>query len=168
MALLLLLLPHASSVVSSSRGAKKKMMMGNTTTTTSSRPPMRPRDDGVHHRIRRGRRRGGRGETLTTFVSSFALPPANEVAGFLVGGIMLCVVLRASTLDAVIASAQAKSVARDDDDDDDDDADFGGKKSGGVVVFGRADEKDESVKRIKRGKGNVFILPPSSEGLKEK
>ena len=161
MALLLLLLPHASSVVSSSRGAKKKMMMGNTTTTTSSRPPMRPRDDGVH-RIRRGRRRGGRGETLTTFVSSFALPPANEVAGFLVGGIMLCVVLRASTLDAVIASAQAKSVARDDD------ADFGGKKSGGVVVFGRADEKDESVKRIKRGKGNVFILPPSSEGLKEK
>ena len=43
---------------------------------------------------------------------------------------MLCVVLRASTLDAVIASAQAKSVARDDDDDDDDDAD-GGKKSGG-------------------------------------
>ena len=167
MALLLLLLPHASSVVSSSRGAKKKMMMGNTTTTTSSRPPMRPRDDGVH-RIRRGRRRGGRGETLTTFVSSFALPPANEVAGFLVGGIMLCVVLRASTLDAVIASAQAKSVARDDDDDDDDDADFGGKKSGGVVVFGRADEKDESVKRVKRGKGNVFILPPSSEGLKEK
>ncbi len=107
---------------------------------------------------------------MTTFVvsSSFALPPANEVAGFLVGGIMLCVVLRASTLDAVIASAQAKSVARDDDDDDDDDADFGGKKSGGVVVFGRADEKDESVKRIKRGKGNVFILPPSSEGLKEK
>lgn len=163
MALLLLLLPHASSVVSSSRGAKKKMMMGNTTTTTSSRPPMRPRDDGVH-RIRRGRRRGGRGETLTTFVSSFALPPANEVAGFLVGGIMLCVVLRASTLDAVIASAQAKSVARRDDDD----ADFGDKKSGEVVVFGRADEKDESVKRVKRGKGNVFILPPSSEGLKEK
>ena len=105
---------------------------------------------------------------MTTFVvsSSFALPPANEVAGFLVGGIMLCVVLRASTLDAVIASAQAKSVARDDDVNDDDDAD-GGKKSG-VVVFGRADEKDESVKRIKRGKGNVFILPPSSEGLKEK
>ena len=96
-------------------------------------------------------------------MSSFALPPANEVAGFLVGGIMLCVVLRASTLDAVIASAQAKSVARDDDDDDAD----GGKKSG-VVVFGRADEKDESVKRVKRGKGNVFILPPSSEGLKEK
>ena len=100
---------------------------------------------------------------MTTFVSSFALPPANEVAGFLVGGIMLCVVLRASTLDAVIAPAQAKSVARDDDD-----ADFGDKKSGEVVVFGRADEKDESVKRVKRGKGNVFILPPSSEGLKEK
>ena len=102
---------------------------------------------------------------MTTFVvsSSFALPPANEVAGFLVGGIMLCVVLRASTLDAVIASAQAKSVARDDDDDDAD----GGKKSG-VVFFGRADKKDESVKRVKRGKGNVFILPPSSEGLKEK
>ena len=77
---------------------------------------------------------------------------------------MLCVVLRASTLDAVIASAQAKSVARDDDDDDDAD---GGKNS--VVVFGRADEKDESVKRVKRGKGNVFILPPSpQEGLKEK
>jgi len=105
--------------------------------------------------------------TSSSFTSSFALPPANEVAGFLVGGIMLCVVLRASTLDAVIASAQAKSVARDDDVNDDDDAD-GGKKSG-VVVFGRADEKDESVKRVKRGKGNVFILPPSpKEGLKEK
>ena len=125
---------------------------------------------------RKGGRRGGKGEkktkenavlstttkafipiedfTSSHFLSSSALPPANEVAGFLVGGIMLCVVLRASTLDAVIASAQAKSVARDDAD-------------GGKNGFGRVDEKDESVKRVKRGKGNVFILP-SSEMEEEK
>ena len=31
-----------------------------------------------------------------------------------------------------------------------------------IIGFGVMDEKDESVERVKRGKGNVFILPPSS------
>jgi hypothetical protein len=62
---------------------------------------------------------------------------------------MIYVVSQASKLDAIIASAQARSLARDDDDDENN-------------GFGVVDEKDESVERVKRGKGNVFILPPSS------
>lgn len=76
--------------------------------------------------------------------------PANEIAGFVIGFCMLYVVSQASKLDAIIASAQARSLARDDDDDDENNG------------FGVMDEKDESVERVKRGKGNVFILPPSS------
>jgi hypothetical protein len=30
------------------------------------------------------------------------------------------------------------------------------------------DEKDESVERVKRGKGNVFILPPSESSSKKR
>ena len=73
--------------------------------------------------------------------------PANEIAGFVIGFCMLYVVSQASKLDAIIASAQARSLARDDDENN---------------GFGVMDEKDESVERVKRGKGNVFILPPSS------
>jgi hypothetical protein len=62
---------------------------------------------------------------------------------------MIYVVSQASKLDAIIASAQARSLARDDDDDENN-------------GFGVVDEKDESVERVKRGKGNVFILPTSS------
>ena len=76
--------------------------------------------------------------------------PANEIAGFVIGFCMLYVVSQASKLDAIIASAQARSLARDDDDADENNG------------FGVMDEKDESVERVKRGKGNVFILPPSS------
>jgi len=78
--------------------------------------------------------------------------PANEIAGFMIGFCMLYVVSQASKLDAIIASAQARSLARDDDFDDENNT-----KNG----FGVMDEKDESVERVKRGKGNVFILPRS-------
>ena len=83
--------------------------------------------------------------------------PANEIAGFVIGFCMLYVVSQASKLDAIIASAQARSLARDDDDDDD-------ENNG----FGIMDEKDESVERVKRGKGNVFILPPSESSSKKR
>ena len=39
--------------------------------------------------------------------------PANEIAGFVIGFGMLYVVSPASKLDAIIASAQARSLARD-------------------------------------------------------
>jgi hypothetical protein len=81
--------------------------------------------------------------------------PANEIAGFVIGFCMLYVVSQASKLDAIIASAQARSLARDDDDDQND-------------GFGIMDEKDESVERVKRGKGNVFILPPSESSSKKR
>ena len=83
------------------------------------------------------------------YISSSSTIPANEIAGFVIGFCMIYVVSQASKLDAIIASAQARSLARDDDDD---------RNNG----FGVMDEKDESVERVKRGKGNVFILPPSS------
>jgi hypothetical protein len=67
---------------------------------------------------------------------------------------MLYVVSQASKLDAIIASAQARSLARDDDDD---------QNNG----FGIMDEKDE-LERVKRGKGNVFILPPSESSSKKR
>ena len=78
--------------------------------------------------------------------------PANEIAGFVIGFCMLYVVSQASKLDAIIASAQARSLARDD------------QNNG----FGIMDEKDESVVRVKRGKGNVFILPPSESSSKKR
>ena len=74
---------------------------------------------------------------------------------------MLCVVLRASTLDAVIASAQAKSVARDDDDDDDDDADFGGKKKrggGGLRESGREGRKRETNQERERERVHLAAI----------
>ena len=80
--------------------------------------------------------------------------PANEIAGFVIGFCMLYVVSQASKLDAIIASAQARSLARDDDDD---------QNNG----FGIMDEKDE-LERVKRGKGNVFILPPSESSSKKR
>ena len=81
--------------------------------------------------------------------------PANEIAGFVIGFCMIYVVSQASKLDAIIASAQARSLARDDDDDENN-------------GFGVMDEKDESVERVKRGKGNVFILPPSESSSKKR
>ena len=93
------------------------------------------------------------------YISSSSTIPANESAGFVIGFCMIYVVSQASKLDAIIASAQARSLARDDDDLKDEK----NTKNG----FGIMDEKDESVECVKRGKGNVFILPPSESSSKK-
>ena len=85
-----------------------------------------------------------------------AIPPANEIAGFVVGFLMLYVVVQASKLDALIAEAQARGLARKRDEEEED----GGDQK--LMSFSALDEKDATVERVKRGKGNVFILPPES------
>jgi hypothetical protein len=89
--------------------------------------------------------------------ASSAIPPANEIAGFVVGFLMLCVVVQASKLDAIIAEAQARGLARKRDEEEEEEV--GGDK---WMSFSALDEKDATVERVKRGKGNVFILPPES------
>jgi len=88
--------------------------------------------------------------------ASAILPPANEIAGFVVGFLMLCVVVQASKLDALIAEAQARGLARKRDEE----GEAGGDQK--LMSFSALDEKDATVERVKRGKGNVFILPPES------
>lgn len=68
-------------------------------------------------------------------------------------------VVQASKLDAIIAEAQARGLARKRDEDEEEEGDFGDKK---WMSFSALDEKDATVERVKRGKGNVFILPPES------
>ena len=89
------------------------------------------------------------------YYASSAIPPANEIAGFVVGFLMLCVVVQASKLDAIIAEAQARGLARKRDEEED----LVDQK---WMSFSALDEKDATVERVKRGKGNVFILPPES------
>ncbi|CAL6318915.1 unnamed protein product [Bathycoccus prasinos] len=139
------------------------------TTLENRRPPsVFPASDGSYSLSSSGRKRSGdlrksftRGKLVKKrammLPEEYALSstiPANEIAGFVIGFCMLYVVSQASKLDAIIASAQARSLARDDDDD---------QNNG----FGIMDEKDESVERVKRGKGNVFILPPSESSSKK-
>jgi len=101
-------------------------------------------------------RRPTRAGVVPEEYASSAIPPANEIAGFVVGFLMLCVVVQASKLDAIIAEAQARGLARKRDEEE---GDFGDKK---WMSFSALDEKDATVERVKRGKGNVFILPPES------
>ncbi|CAL6322994.1 unnamed protein product [Bathycoccus prasinos] len=117
----------------------------------------RKRSGDLRRRFTRGKlvkRRAMMMLPMEEYASSSTIP-ANEIAGFVIGFCMLYVVSQASKLDAIIASAQARSLARDDDDD---------QNNG----FGVMDEKDESVERVKRGKGNVFILPPSESSSKKR
>ena len=65
-------------------------------------------------------------------------------------------VVQASKLDAIIAEAQARGLARKRDDEEE----VGGDQK--WMSFSALDEKDATVERVKRGKGNVFILPPES------
>ena len=101
-------------------------------------------------------RRPTRAGVVPEEYASSAIPPANEIAGFVVGFLMLCVVVQASKLDAIIAEAQARGLARKRDDDEE----VGGDQK--WMSFSALDEKDATVERVKRGKGNVFILPPES------
>ncbi|CAL6325916.1 unnamed protein product [Bathycoccus prasinos] len=118
----------------------------------------RKRSGDLRKRFTRGKLVKRRAMMMMLPMEEYALSstiPANEIAGFVIGFCMLYVVSQASKLDAIIASAQARSLARDDDDD---------QNNG----FGVMDEKDESVERVKRGKGNVFILPPSESSSKKR
>jgi len=101
-------------------------------------------------------RRPTRAGVVPEEYASSAIPPANEIAGFVVGFLMLCVVVQASKLDAIIAEAQARGLARKRDDEEE----VGGDQK--WMSFSALDEKDATVERVKRGKGNVFILPPES------
>ena len=104
-------------------------------------------------KTRRPTRRAG---VVPEEYASSAIPPANEIAGFVVGFLMLCVVVQASKLDAIIAEAQARGLARKRDGEEE----VGGDQK--WMSFSALDEKDATVERVKRGKGNVFILPPES------
>ena len=102
-----------------------------------------------------GKTRTTRARVVPEEYASSAIPPANEIAGFVVGFLMLYVVVQASKLDAIIAEAQARGLARKRDEEED----LVDQK---WMSFSALDEKDATVERVKRGKGNVFILPPES------
>ena len=103
-----------------------------------------------------GKTRTTRARVVPEEYASSAIPPANEIAGFVVGFLMLYVVVQASKLDAIIAEAQARGLARKRDGEEE----VGGDQK--WMSFSALDEKDATVERVKRGKGNVFILPPES------
>ena len=71
-------------------------------------------------------------------VATRALPPANEIAGFVIGAGLIGLVFAASRLDGVIADAQVRGFEKD---------------------------KDERWKKSKSasGGGNVFILPDDDD-----
>ena len=74
-------------------------------------------------------------------VATRALPPANEIAGFVIGAGLIGLVFAASRLDGVIADAQVRGFEKD---------------------------KDERWKKSKSasGGGNVFILPDDDDDSK--
>ena len=134
------------SVFNSSSSSSSNIRVGSVTRSTF-------RGNLSFGKTRRPTRRAG---VVPEEYASSAIPPANEIAGFVVGFLMLCVVVQASKLDAIIAEAQARGLARKRDEEE---GDFGDKK---WMSFSALDEKDATVERVKRGKGNVFILPPES------
>ena len=79
-----------------------------------------------------------------TRVRANALPPANEVAGFVVGGALLALCLAGTRLDAFIARAQARGFEEE------------GEGSG-------ARTRAVNEKKPTRGSGNIFVLPDDDE-----
>ncbi len=73
-----------------------------------------------------------------------ALPPANEVAGFVVGGALLALCLAGTRLDAIIARAQARGFEEE------------GEGSG-------ARTRAVNEKKPTRGSGNIFVLPDDDD-----
>ncbi len=65
-----------------------------------------------------------------------ALPPANEIAGFVVGAALLGLCVGGARLDGVIARAQARGMG----DDDGKRRERRGKRGGGVFVVPRDDD----------------------------
>ena len=139
----------SSSVLLSLKDRRPPSVFAASGGSSSSSSSGRKRSGDLRRRFTRGKLVKRRAMLLPEEYALSSTIPANEIAGFVIGFCMLYVVSQASKLDAIIASAQARSLARDDDDDENN-------------GFGVMDEKDESVERVKRGKGNVFILPPSS------
>jgi len=135
------------SVFNSSSSSSSNIRVGSVTRSTF-------RGNLSFGKTRRPTRRAG--VVPEEYYASSAIPPANEIAGFVVGFLMLCVVVQASKLDAIIAEAQARGLARKRDDEEE----VGGDQK--WMSFSALDEKDATVERVKRGKGNVFILPPES------
>ena len=138
----------SSSVLLSLKDRRPPSVFAASGGSSSSSSSGRKRSGDLRRRFTRGKLVKRRAMMLPEEYALSSIP-ANEIAGFVIGFCMIYVVSQASKLDAIIASAQARSLARDDDDDENN-------------GFGVMDEKDESVERVKRGKGNVFILPPSS------
>ena len=68
-----------------------------------------------------------------------ALPPANEIAGFVLGAGLIGLVFAASRLDGVIADAQVRGFERD------------------------KDERWKKTTKSVEGGGNIFILPDDEE-----
>ncbi|ACO64192.1 predicted protein [Micromonas commoda] len=68
-----------------------------------------------------------------------ALPPANEIAGFVIGAGLIGLVFAASRLDGVIADAQVRGFERD------------------------KDERWKKTTKSVEGGGNIFILPDDEE-----
>mmetsp|Transcript_15807 Transcript_15807/g.38492 ORF Transcript_15807/g.38492 Transcript_15807/m.38492 type:complete len:126 (-) Transcript_15807:131-508(-) len=73
-------------------------------------------------------------------VSTAALPPANEIAGFIIGGGLVGLVFAASKLDGAIAKAQVRG--------------FEVKQQKGGAW---------KVEKPKKGDGNIFIVPDDDE-----
>lgn len=159
--MLVFCVPCRCAVSSSSRSieTKTKRSVFNSSSSSSN-----IRDGSVTRSTFRGNlsfgktRRPTRRAVVPEEYASSAIPPANEIAGFVVGFLMLCVVVQASKLDAIIAEAQARGLARKRDEEEEEEEE-GDKK---WMSFSALDEKDATVERVKRGKGNVFILPPES------
>ena len=85
-----------------------------------------------------GRRVGRRGASTR----ARALPPANEIAGFVVGAALVGLCFGGATLDGVIARAQAA----------------------GMEGEGARGTKASATTRRGKGSGNVFVVPDDDEG----
>jgi len=82
-------------------------------------------------------RQAGRGRCNrrgTAVSTTAALPPANEIAGFFIGGGLVALVVAASKLDEVIARAQVKGFEEDRD-------------------------QTWKVQRPSKGLGTIFVVP---------
>ena len=163
--MLVFCVPCRCAVSSSSRSIETKTTKRRSVFNSSSSSSSNIRVGSVTRSTFRGNlsfgktRRPTRRAVVPEEYASSAIPPANEIAGFVVGFLMLCVVVQASKLDAIIAEAQARGLARKRDEEEEEEGDGGDKK---WMSFSALDEKDATVERVKRGKGNVFILPPES------
>ena len=94
-------------------------------------------------RARAGRERAmGRVGRRGASTRARALPPANEIAGFVVGAALVGLCFGGATLDGVIARAQAA----------------------GMEGEGARGTKASATTRRGKGSGNVFVVPDDDEG----